>query len=77
MTETLGFVVALTQQEIDIFKQEAAALLQCHRPRGASLQEIPGLRQNPWVAQHAAAHEHAAHPIAHAADDLLRLDAIT
>ena len=76
MAKTLSFIHVFAQQQLHVVEQEAAALFARDLAGRAARHQVARLRQDPRVAQHAAAHEHAAHAGAHARDDVFGLDAV-
>src|SRR5437773_8059341 len=69
-------VDALLQKQLDVVEEEAPAILERHRACQASAEQVHRLRQNPGIAEHAAANEDASDARFEPPDDLLRLDAV-
>ena len=76
VAEPGALVLVAVHQQVDVVEQEPRPVGGgdlAHRPAG---DQVLGLRQDPRIAQHAAAHEHAAHARAELVHDLPRLDAV-
>ncbi len=70
------FVHTLLHEQVNVVEQEASAIFERDRTRGASREQIVRLCEDPRIAQHAAADEHAFDARGETMHDLLRLDAI-
>ena len=77
--EAFGVAQALLHQQVDVVEQEASAVGGGNGSRRSAGGEIRGLRENPRIAEDAAAYEHAVDALGavpHPRDDVFRLDAI-
>ena len=76
MPEPGRLVHALVPQQLDVLEQEAAAIGERDVARRAPGRQIGGLRQNPGIAQDAAADQHAFDAGSPTRHDRLRIGAV-
>src|SRR5919201_670079 len=76
VAKTFGLANALSKQQVEVLEEKLSTLCHAHAARLPSGCEIVCLRENPWIAQDAAADQDAFDPGVQTRNDLLRLDAI-
>src|SRR5688500_18674527 len=76
MTKALGLILTFAEQHVYVLKQELAAIVERDLAHRTTRREIRGLRENPRVAKHAAADEHAADAGAHFRNDIFGLETV-
>src|SRR5688572_9630021 len=62
MTKAVRLVDPFVEQQLDIVEQKLAAIRHRHLTRRPPGSNVGRLREDPWVAEYAAADKHTAHP---------------